>query len=70
MESFDTLIADAIRYENVKHNYAPRHLRRRDIRRSQRNAWLHQHDAQLAIGGIVAAGVVFVMFVLAVVVAL
>lgn len=70
MESFDSLIADAIRYENVKHNYAPRHLRRRDIRRSQRNAWLHEHDVQLAIGGIVAAGFVFVLFVLAVMVTL
>lgn len=68
METFDELITAAIRYEDVKHNYAARHLRRRDIRRAYRNAWLHQLDAQLAIGGIIAASVVFVLFAIGLVV--
>lgn len=63
-ETFDDILYGAIKYENVRHNYAPKHLSRRDLRKLERKRWLEEFDTQLAIGGIVAAGlVVFLMAV-------
>lgn len=63
----------AIPYEDVRENYIPKHLSRRDLRRwhrARRWAWLDEFDTQLAIGGIVAAILVTCLCVLGVVVSL
>jgi hypothetical protein len=61
-ESFDELMFGAIRYEDVKGNYMPRHLSRRDLRAWKRDRWFDEFDTRLAIGGIVAGAlIVFLM---------
>jgi hypothetical protein len=57
-ESFDELMFGAIRYEDVKANYMPRHLSRRDLRRWKRERWTDEFDTRLAFGGIVAGALI------------
>jgi len=64
LESFDELMFGAIRYENVKDIYFPRHLSRRDLRKWKRERWVDEFDTRLAMGGIAAGAlVVFLMVV-------
>lgn len=64
--TFDELMFEPVTFDSVRHNYAPRHLSRRDMRRWERSRrWATDaFDRQLAIGGIVAASIcVFLMVV-------
>lgn len=64
--TFDELMFEPVRVENIRHMYAPKHLSRRDLRRWERaRRWnTDRFDTQLAIGGIVAASLcVFLMVV-------
>jgi hypothetical protein len=69
-ETFDELIATAIKAVDVQHYYEPRHLSRKDLRAWRRNAWLREFDTQLAIGALVSASLCVFLMVLAIVVSL
>ena len=67
LESFEEVMFGAVPYEDVRNNYMPRHLSRRDMRAHKRARLFNSFDAQLAIGGIVAAGIVTGLVILAIV---
>jgi hypothetical protein len=59
-----------VEYENVRHNYAPRHLTRRELRRwhkSHRFMNTDTFDRNMAIGGIVTAGLVVFLFIVGII---
>lgn len=67
---FGSDIFAPVGYETVRHNYAPRHLTRRELRRWHKaRRWMDTDafDRNLAIGGIVTAGLVVFLFVVGIV---
>jgi hypothetical protein len=59
-----------VEYENVRHNYAPRHLSRRELRRWHKaRRWIDTDtfDRNMAIGGIVTAGLVVFLFIVGII---
>lgn len=68
--TFDELMFEPVAYDDVRHNYMPKHLSRRDLRRWERaRRWgrIDEFDRQLAIGGIVAGALVTFLLVVAIV---
>lgn len=70
--TFDQLMFEPVSFDSVRHNYAPRHLSRKDLRRWERSRrWQSDgFDKQLAIGGIVAAGICVFLMVIGIVASL
>ena len=68
--TFDELMFEPVSYDDVRHNYAPRHLSRRELRRWHRaRRWqcVDEFDRQLAIGGIVAGALVVFVFIVGII---
>jgi hypothetical protein len=67
---FGSDIFAPVEYETVRHNYAPRHLSRRELRRwhkARRWVGTDTFDRNMAIGGIVVAGLVVFLFVVGII---
>jgi hypothetical protein len=64
MSEFDELVFPPVSYEDVKHNYSPRHARRGGRHAMPRPRF---RDDSLAVGGIVAAIIVVFLFVVGII---
>lgn len=64
MSDFDELVFPPVSYEDVQHNYRPRHNRRGGRHAIPR---VRFRDDSLAIGGIVAAVIVVFLFIVGII---